>query len=157
GDGGHRLDVALEYLVGEGVDADAGPHAVGHLLRLVVAQAVADLGHRVLADHAADRVGVHEHGRTERVHEAGRLPEVALDAGHHRLVDLRVHEHVPQVGDAHELLAFLDGLALGDDRLLATHAAAALFADVVNHHAVLGGRDQAAADLLLDVVVLVFF
>src|SRR5258705_276074 len=53
------------------------------------------------------------------VHEPRRLPDVALDPRHHRFVHLGVDEHPPQVGDAHQLLPFLDRLALGDDRLLA--------------------------------------
>ena len=43
-----------------------------------------------------------------------------------RLVDAEGDEHVRQVGDAHHLLAVLDRLALGDDRLGGAGAGARL-------------------------------
>ena len=42
---------------------------------------------------------------------------IDLDPRHQRLVDLGHDLHVPQVGNAHQLLALADRLALGHDRL----------------------------------------
>ena len=75
-----------------------------------------------------------------------------VDARHHRFVDADVDQHVIQVGDAHQLLAFTHRLALGNDRLLRAAAEPALLRLVIDHHAVLGRVDLALLDFGHDVV-----
>src|SRR5262249_18543735 len=150
---GHRLDVAAEDAVGEGVDTHLGVLALAGDAQLLVLEAVAHLAEPEQAAQPGADVGRERQADVHAVAEAGRLHDFALDAGDQRLVYLGVDEHLAQVGDPHQLLALADRLALGDDRLLAAAAVARLLGDVVDDQAVLRGVDPALADLVLDLLV----
>ena len=94
-------------------------------------------------EHLA-RYGIDAHG--------ARQPKPHLvDEG---LVDADVDQHVRQVGDAHQRLAVLHRLALGDDRLGRRRPPLRVcLGDVVDDDALVRGVNLALLDLLEEILV----
>ena len=156
GDRGHGLDVPLEDFARDGIDADAGGLAfLGQLLLgilVLFAEVHADFVEgEVGGEHGQRLVGGEPQERVDAVAETGANQLVAADLGDHRFVDAGVHEHGRKVGNAHQLLAFADRLALGDDGLLRAGAGARLLGNVVDDEAVLRRAEDALANFFLGV------
>ena len=96
-----------------------------------------------VARECREQVRNSQNARLHNVLEPGLPPLLRMDVKEGRFVELRLDDHVAQIGNLHQPLTFADRLSLGDNPLLVTAPRTALLRTVIDYDATPGAVERA--------------